>query len=137
MSLDLRPRVVFHTALGVVVALIDPTEALAGNVVLPNLGSVPYSIYPSFPASTMVLAVPLYGDVAIPLNFMSAGSGERSAVDLPLLGEVPYEITLGPPVLAPGETAYETVAGFVSSPTTWMVAAGAGALVLWLLLGKR
>lgn len=135
MSLDLRPRVVFHTALGAVEAIIDPTEALSGNVVLPNLGSVPYTIQPGFPASAMVLQLPLYGPVTVPLNLFEAGSGEQSVVTLPVLGDVPYELTLGPPALAPGETMYETVTGFVADPMLWIGLATLGAF--WLLSRRR
>lgn len=134
MSLDLRPRVVFHTALGAVVALVDPTEALNGNVVLPNIGSVPYHIQPGFPASAMILTLPIYGDVTVPLNILDAGSGEQSVVTLPVLGDIPYEITLGPPILAPGETAYEAVTGFVGDPLLWVGLALLG--TFWLLSRK-
>lgn len=136
MSLDLRPRVVFHTALGAVEAIIDPTEALSGNVVLPNLGSVPYHIQPGFPASTMILTLPFYGDVTVPLNILDAGSGAQSVVTLPVLGDIPYEITLGPPILAPGETAYETVTGFVGDPMTWALV-GLGIVAVVMLWRRR
>lgn len=130
-GLDLRPRVVFYPPGGAVVVLVDPTDATHGNVVLPMLGSIPYDLALGFPESTMLLHVPMYGDVSVPLNLMG-GSGP-SVVTLPMIGDVPYELTLGPPTIPEGGLFTDTLAGSLDYALPLL---GIGALVLVLLMFK-
>jgi len=93
-SVDLRPRLILHPLGGDVVLLVDPTSPTAGAVDFPVLGAIPYTIEVGVPTSYVHLSLPLWGDVSIPVNpFSGSGSG---VVSIPGLGDVPYEIVLGP-----------------------------------------
>ena len=130
MSLDIRPRIVFHPPGGAVVLLVDPTEPLAGMVEFPLLGGIPYRIELGFPVSDVVLTFPMGAEVSIPLDVTQIGSGPAE-IQVPVLGAVPYEVVIGPPALAPEE---HLGAGW--SLTGWpAVLAVIGAA--WLLARRR
>ena len=132
-DLDLRPRVVFHTAAGAVVVLVDPTSVNQGTVSLPLLGAVPYDLVYGIPESIMTLHVPYYGDVAIPLNPFGGGP---SVVTLPVIGDVPYEIVLGPPELAPGSTWQDTLSAGIGVAGPWVFGLAAVLVALMFRKGK-
>ncbi|MCI0371229.1 MAG: hypothetical protein L0214_07570 [candidate division NC10 bacterium] len=134
-GLDLRPRLVLHTAAGAVVVLVDPTTALSGTATFPGLGAVPYDVVPDFPVAQVVLHVPVYGDVALPIDLTALGGpAGPSEVDLPVLGRTPYEVVLGPPAIPPEQmatagSAFEALAGGSAGLV-------AGAVILGLLAWK-
>lgn len=101
-AVDVRPYVTFYTSAGAVPVAIDPTSVLSGNVVFPVVGAVPYDL--DIVSFSMILHVPAYGDVVIPLSV--GGGGGQSTVTIPGLGDVPYEVSIGPPAgaLVPGAT---------------------------------
>lgn len=133
-SIDLRPRVVFHPPGGAVVVLIDPTTATYGNVMLPGYGAVPYNLIVEFPVSHMILHLPLYGDFDVPLNIL--GGGGESVVTLPVLGDVPYEIVLGPPQIPEGALFSDTLSSIGLTVGPWAIA-GVIAGAAWLLSRRR
>jgi hypothetical protein len=93
-SVDLRPRLIFHAPGGDVVLVVDPSSPTAGAVEFPMLGAIPYTIEAGIPTSYVHLSVPLWGDVSVPVNpFSGSGNG---VIAIPGLGDVPYEIALGP-----------------------------------------
>lgn len=96
-AVDIRPFLTLYPPGGAVSIIVDPTSLLTGSVLFPALGAVPYDI--DLVSAAVVLRLPLYGDVAIP--FMGGGGGS-SSVSIPGLGNVPYEWTIGPPMLPPG-----------------------------------
>ena len=100
-AVDVRPYVTFYTSAGAVPVAIDPTTVLSGNVIFPVVGAIPYDL--DIIGWNMVLHVPYAGDVAVPL--FGGGSGS-STVSIPGLGDVPYEVSIGPPAgaLVPGGT---------------------------------
>jgi hypothetical protein len=132
---DLRPRVVFHPPGGAVAVLVDPTTATSGNVVLPGYGAVPYDVFVDFPISHMILHLPMYGDFDVPLNLLATGGG-ASYISLPLIGDVPYEIVLGPPDIAPGGYLSDTIASAGMAVGPWAIA-GVVALGAWFLSRRR
>ena len=99
-AVDVRPYVTFYTSAGVVPVAIDPTTVLSGNVIFPIVGAIPYDL--DIVSFSMILHVPAYGDVVIPLSV--GGGGGQSTVTIPGLGDVPYEVSIGPPAgaLVPG-----------------------------------
>lgn len=109
-AVDIRPYVTFYTQAGAVPVVIDPTSVLQGNVVFPVVGNVPYDL--DVFGRQMILHVPLYGDVLVPLfGALSGGAGEgggQSNVNIPGLGDTPYEVTFGPPALPAGSLATTT-----------------------------
>lgn len=132
MGLDLRPRIVLYPPGGAVVILVDPTSALGGTVQFPLLGSVPYDMLPGFPVSTLMLHVPYYGDVPVPIDILSLGGNGPSSVDIPMLGAVPYEITLGPPRLPEGSLLTDTV----STMGMPLVLLGVAAVAVWWIVRR-
>ena len=95
-AVDVRPYVTFYTSAGAVPIAIDPTTVLSGNAVFPIIGTIPYDI--DIVSWQFVLHVPAYGDVPIPLY---GGTGQGSGtVTMPGLGDVPYEVSIGPPTAA-------------------------------------
>lgn len=113
---DLRPRIVFTTPVGVVVAIVDPATLLTGTVSFPSpVGNVPYDIAPGFPVSTAILHVPSLGDVSIPMDLSAIGSGAGDGtVNLPGWGAVPYTVTLGDPGIPPDQLA--NLSGLLTGP---------------------
>lgn len=101
-AVDVRPYVTFYTSAGAVPVAIDPTTVLSGNVIFPVVGAIPYDL--DIVSFSMILHVPAYGDVVIPLGFGSGGG--QSTVAIPGLGDVPYEVSIGPPAgaMVPGGT---------------------------------
>lgn len=95
-AVDVRPYVTFFTGAGAVSLIIDPTTLLSGVVVFPVVGSVPYDL--DIINWQLILHVPLAGDVPVPLFGGGSGNG---TVAIPGLGDIPYEITFGPPALPP------------------------------------
>jgi hypothetical protein len=96
-DVDIRPFLTLYPPGGAVSIIVDPTSLLSGSVLFPALGAVPYDI--DLVSASVVLHLPLYGDVAIPLM---GGGGGSNAVNIPGLGDVPYEWTIGPPMLPAG-----------------------------------
>lgn len=122
-GLDLRPRVVFWTAAGAVVVLIDPTTVVSGNAVFPMIGAVPYAldVDPLTGSPNVRLDFPT-GPILLPISF---GGGQGGSLEIPGLGPATYEVTIGPPNIPEDQLA---------SPWSLM---GAGLSSLWpvLLLG--
>lgn len=112
MSVDLSPRVVLYTSSGaLIIGPLDPSSPDTGTVKFPLIGDVPYSVMFGFPATTIVLHFPVYGDVPVPIDPFSGGGA--GTVALPVLGIVPYDIVLGPPNI-PADQLFETgVLGYV------------------------
>ena len=75
-AVDVRPYVTFYTQAGAVPVAVDPTTVLSGNVVFPVVGAVPYDL--DIISFSMILHVPVAGDVAIPLGV--GGGGGRSKI---------------------------------------------------------
>lgn len=130
-AVDVRPYVTFYTSAGAVPIAIDPTTVLSGNAVFPVIGNVPYDI--DIVSWQVVLHVPRYGDVPISL---SGGGGGGGTVAIPGLGEVPYEVSIGPPAaaLVPGGVfSTSNLLSFAGSSVLPLVLIGAAA---WFLLRK-
>lgn len=133
-SVDVRPYVTFYTSAGAVPIAIDPTSVLSGNAVFPVIGNIPYDI--DIVSWQFILHVPAYGDVPIPLYGGTGGQGSGT-VNIPGLGDVPYEVSIGPPAgaLAPGATFSMTnLFGAVGGSVLPLVLIGAAA---FFLLRKR
>jgi hypothetical protein len=98
-AVDVRPYVTFYTSAGAIPVAIDPTSVLSGQVIFPVVGAIPYDL--DIVSFAMVLHIPAYGDLSIPLSVTGGGS---STVNIPGLGDVPYEVSIGPPAgaLVPG-----------------------------------
>lgn len=96
-ALDVRPYVTFYTSAGAVPIAIDPTTVLSGNAIFPIIGAVPYDV--DIVSWQVVLHFPGIGDVAVPLYGGTGGQG-GGTVTIPGLGDVPYEVSIGPPTAA-------------------------------------
>lgn len=107
-DLDLRPRVLFHTAAGIVVVLVDPANAVSGTALFPIIGAVPYAIdfdpTQVFPQPRIRLDFPT-GPYYIPVDLTALGSGSGGSLTIPGLGDATYEIVLGPPDIPPDQLA--------------------------------
>jgi len=124
-AVDVRPYVTFYTSSGAVPVVIDPSSILSGQVIFPVVGAVPYDL--DIVGWSMVLHVPLAGDVAVPLYGGAGGQG-GGTVSIPGLGDVPYEVSIGPPAGA-------MVPGGVFSTTNLLSFAGSSILPLVLIGG--
>ena len=120
--MDVRPHLTLYPSGGAVSIIVDPTSALAGQVILPVVGAVPYDI--DLLSMSVVLHLPLYGDLAIPVS----GGGGGNAVNIPGLGDVPYEVTIGPPLLP--QSAYFSLGSMASGILPVVLLAVGG----WLLI---
>ena len=120
-AVDVRPYVTFFTQAGAVPVVIDPSSLLSGSVIFPVVGAIPYDL--DIVGWNMVLHVPMAGDVAVPLF---GGGGGGGTVTIPGLGDVPYEVSIGPPAGA-------QVPGAVFSTTNLLSFAGSSVLPLVLI----
>lgn len=126
-DVDIRPFLTLYPPGGAVSIIVDPTSLLSGSVLFPALGAVPYDI--DLVSTSVVLHLPLYGDVAIPL----LGGGGGGSVNIPGLGNVPYEWTIGPPMLPAGAMfSTSNLLGSLSGILPIALLAVAG----WLLIRK-
>jgi hypothetical protein len=140
-DVDLRPRVVFHTQAGVVVVIVDPTDPVGGNAIFPIIGAVPYYIdfdtTQLLPQPRVVLQFPT-GPYYIPIDLSGflGGGGGGGPLTLPGLGEVTYEVTLGPPNIPPEEYASGWSLASFGLSQYWPYLAG-GLLVAFVMFRSR
>jgi hypothetical protein len=136
---DLRPRVIFHTAAGAVVVTVDPTSAVGGNAIFPVLGAVPYYVdidtTTVIPTPRVVLQFPT-GAYPIPIDLSGlGGGGGLTPLSLPGLGDVTYEVVMGPPQLDESEYASAGSLALFGLSQYWPLIAG-GLLVAFLMFRK-
>lgn len=134
-AVDVRPYVTFYTSAGAVPIAIDPTTVLSGNAVFPIIGAIPYDI--DIISWQFILHFPGVGDVPIPLYGGSGGQGSGT-VALPGLGDVPYEVSIGPPAAALNPSAVFSMSNlFGSLGNTLPLLAIAGVAAYFLLRRSR
>lgn len=130
MAIDLRPRVVFYTPSGAVVVTVDPGSIFGGSVLLPGIGAVPYDI--DFATQSMILHVPGYGDAPIALT----GGGGGTTVNIPGLGNVLYEVTIGPPDLSIEQQVtipQAALGAVIGTALPWII----GGVIVWMMWRRR
>jgi hypothetical protein len=120
--------VVFHTSQGAVVVVIDPASAFGGSVLIPGLGTIPYDL--DWATQSMILRVPGYGNVVIPL----LGGGGDGTIDIPGMGAIPYQVTIGEPDIPYEQRVTGVSAAFglgVTAMMPWLLIGGAVLLMLF------